>query len=79
GTGSGSNDAGTGSDAGTGIGGPPLDASTGLDAGRVTEVGALDQTSFYACAGGGSTTGVGLGLPMLIVAGFAIRRRRRAV
>jgi MYXO-CTERM domain-containing protein len=75
-------DAGAGSDAGTGvdggISGPPLDARTGPDAGRGTESGALDQTSFYACAGGGSTTGVGLALPMLIVAGLAIRRRRRS-
>jgi hypothetical protein len=73
GPGSGSDDAGVDTDGG--IGAPPTDAAGGLDALRGVEVNELDQTSFYACAGGGSTAGIGLALP--IVAGLAIRRRRR--
>ena len=62
-----------------GIGGPAQDAS-GPDGGRGTEVGALDRTSFYACAGGGcgSATGTGAWLPIAVAVGLTLRRRRRA-
>ena len=56
---------------------PSDDASSG-DGHRGSNPGPLDQTSFYACAGGGcgSTAGAEVWLPIAIAVGFATRRRR---
>jgi uncharacterized protein (TIGR03382 family) len=69
-------DAGTESDAGV-IGGPG-DAAGAPDGSPGSGVGALDRTSFYACAGGGcgSATGTEVWLPIVVAVGLAIRRRR---
>ena len=61
----------------------PGDAAGGGDARGTNDLGPLDRTSFYACAGGGcgSTTGAEVWLPLAIAIGFALRRpraRRRA-
>ncbi len=63
-------------DAGS-IGGPG-DAGGGPDSSHGPDVGVLDRTSFYACAGGGcgTATGMELWLPVAFAVGFAIRRRR---
>ena len=56
----------------------PGDAAVGGDARGTNDLGPLDRTSFYACAGGGcrSSTGAEVWLPLAIALGFALRRPR---
>lgn len=68
GMGSGS-DAGMGTDAGSGSGSDDaglidagIDADTGSGGRHGSDDGAVDRTSFYACAGGGSGSAIGVGL-----------------
>jgi len=47
------------------------------DARRGHENDAVDRTSFYACAGGGASSGFEVGVPIGLALLFAMHRRRR--
>jgi hypothetical protein len=78
GEGSGSDDGGTmtGSDDG-GTGGGSADGGSGGGNPLQPGGGALDRTSFYACAGGPASAGLEVGLPIGLALVLAVRRRRR--
>jgi hypothetical protein len=62
---------------GDGTGEGTDDAAGRGDARRGREIDPADRTSFYACAGGGASTGMEIGVPIGLALLFAVHRRRR--